>query len=290
MHSTSTHDARNGHQARGGLVGGERPSAGSAPFTLAPLRSAPGARPSPVRRLRRWVTPRVVGGLIVMAATFAGYLAWLLLSTPTTSDIVVLARDLPAGSALSRTDLAEVALQLPDAQSRAAVPAAAIDRVIGRRLVGPVFRDQVLIYPELAATDQAELESGHEAVTVAVRPDTAMSGALRRDDLVRVVVTTNKGRLDAQSHTVIGAARVLTIGRGDQRAPATASAPPVTLGGAEATSNPSATQPGTRQAQPISTVTLSVASEQVETLTAAKWAGEIDLVLLGSATQTTPDR
>ena len=43
-----------------------------------------------------------------MAATFAGYLAWLLLSTPTTSDIVVLARDLPAGSALSRIDLAEV--------------------------------------------------------------------------------------------------------------------------------------------------------------------------------------
>ena len=46
-------------------------------------------------------------------------------------------------------------------------------------------------------------------------------------------------------------------------------------------------QAGTRQPQPITTVTLRVPSTQVEAITAAKWAGEIDLVLLASAPQPT---
>jgi pilus assembly protein CpaB len=214
-----------------------------------------------------------------MAMTFAGYLAWLLLSTPATSSVLVLARDVPAGAALTRSDLVQQPMQLPDAQAQAVVPGDAVDRVIGRHLVGAAFRDQLLMWPELEGADQADLESGHEAVTLAVRPDTALSGALRRDDLVRVVVTTSKGRPDASSRTVIDSARVLVIGRGDQRATATSSTGPVSLGGGTDQSVPSATN-GIRQAQPISTITLSVPSDQVEALTAAKWAGEIDLVLL----------
>ncbi len=280
MSSTSTYQ-----QGRNGLAGVERRPVG--PSTrVAPLPVAPAARPSPLRRLRRWLTPRVVGGLVVMAATFAGYLAWLLLSTPSTTDVLVLARDVPAGSTLSRADLVEQPMQLPGPQARAAVPGAAIDRVIGRRLAGPAFRDQVLIWPELDASAPPELEPGHEAVTVAVRPDTAASGALRKDDLVRVVVTTNKGRPDAQSRTAIGSARVLTVGRGDQRAPAAGGGAPVSFGSG-ATSSTAPIQNGPRQAQAISTVTLSVPSDQVEALTAAKWAGEIDLVLLSTATGPT---
>jgi Flp pilus assembly protein CpaB len=172
-------------------------------------------------------------------------------------------------------------MQLPDAQAQTAVPGDAIDRVVGRRLVGPAFRDQLLVWPELETADQPDLEPGHEAVTLAVRPDTATSGALRKDDLVRVVVTTNKGRPDASSRTVIGSARVLVIGRGDQRAPTTTKNPPVSLGGdsGPSASNSNLTK-GPRQAQPISTVTLSVPGDQVEALTAAKWAGEVDLILL----------
>jgi Flp pilus assembly protein CpaB len=231
----------------------------------------------------------VVGGLVVMALTFAGYLAWLLLSTPATSDVLVLAHDVPAGAALGRADLLEQPMQLPDAQARAAVPATAIGRVVGRRLVGPAFRDQLLVWPELEGTGQPEIEPGHEAVTLAVRPDTAASGALRKDDLVRVVVTINKGRPDAQSRTVIGSARVLVIGRGDQRsAPATSSGP-VSLGGDAGASASSPTLAnGPRQAQPISTVTLSVPSGLVEAITAAKWAGEVDVVLLTKADQPAP--
>ncbi|MDQ6675378.1 MAG: Flp pilus assembly protein CpaB [Chloroflexota bacterium] len=276
---TSTYEGRNG------LAGTERrPASGSSSQRVAPLPVAPAARPSPLRRLRRWFTPRVLGGLVVMAMTFAGYLAWLLLSTPSTSDVLVLARDVPAGAALGRADLIEQPMQLPDAQAQLAVTGDAIDRVVGRRLVGPAFRDQLLVWPELESAGQPELEPGHEAVTVAVRPDTAASGALRKDDVVRLVVTTNKGRPDASSRTVIGSARVLVIGRGDQRAATTPSSGPVSLGGDAGTSASSATGlNGTRQAQPISTVTLSVSSDQVEALTAAKWAGEIDLVLLANA-------
>jgi Flp pilus assembly protein CpaB len=281
---TSTYHGRNG------LAAAEhQPPSGSSSPRLAPLPTAPAARPSPLRRLRRYFSPRVVGGLVVMAMTFAGYLAWLLLSTPPVGSVLVLTHDVPAGAALGRTDLVAQPMQLPDAQTQVAVPGDAIDRVLGRRLVGPAFRDQVLIWPELEGAGQPELEAGHEAVTLAVRPDTAASGALRKDDLVRVVVTTNKGRPDATSRSVIGSARVLVIGRGDQRAATTTSATgPVSLGGANGANASVATGPGpstTRQAQPISTVTLSVPSDQIEALTAAKWAGEIDLVLLPAAAQ-----
>ena len=271
-------------QGRNGLAGGEHRSVGGPSTRVAPLPVAPAARPSPLRRLRRWCTPRVLGGLVVMTMTFAGYLAWLLLSTPPLSDVLVLAHDVPAGTTLRRADLAEQPMQLPDAQAQAAVPSTAIDRVVGRHLVGPAFRDQVLIWQELDANSQPDLEPGNEAVTLAVRPDTAASGAVRKDDLVRVVVTTNKGRPDAQSHTVIDSARVLVIGRGDQRAPTASSNAPVSFG-TDAGSNAAAVPNGSRQAQPISTVTLSVSGDQVEALTAAKWAGEIDLVLLPTSPQ-----
>jgi Flp pilus assembly protein CpaB len=231
--------------------------------------------------LRRYFTPRVLGGLVVMAMTFAGYLAWLLLSTPSTSMVLVLARDVPAGAALGRSDVTAEPMQLPDAQTQAAVPGDALDRVVGRRLVGPAFRDQLLVWPELEGNGQPELEPGHEAVTLAVRPDTAASGALRKDDLVRVVVTTNKARPDASSRTVLDAARVLVIGRGDQRVATTSSSGPVPLG--ETVQNTAGVlSNGVRQAQPIGTVTLSVPNERVEALIAAKWAGEIDLVLLAT--------
>jgi Flp pilus assembly protein CpaB len=251
------------------------------------MQVAPAARPSPLRRVRRWFTPRVLGGLVVMALTFAGYLAWLLFSTPATSDVLVLTHDLAAGSALSRTDLTALPMQLPDAQAQAVVPGDAIDRVVGRRLVGPAFRNQLLIWPELDSSNQPELEPAHEAVTVSVRPDTAASGALRKEDQVRVVVTINKGRPDAQSRTVIASARVLTIGRGDQRAATPTGSNPVSLVGGDTGSGATGASSGSggRQAQAISTVTLSVPSDQVEALTAAKWAGEIDLVLLPKPAQ-----
>jgi Flp pilus assembly protein CpaB len=196
--------------------------------------------------------------------------------------VLVLAHDVPAGAALGRSDLIPQPMQLPDAQAQAAVPGDALDRVVGRRLVGPAFRDQLLVWQELEGAGQPELEPGHEAVTLAVRPDTAASGALRKDDLVRVVVTTNKARPDAFSRTVIDSARVLVIGRGDQRATtASPSNGTVSLGGdAGQNQSGSPVSKGVRQAQAISTVTLSVPSDQVEALTAAKWAGEVDLVLL----------
>ncbi len=274
------------YHGQNGVAGGEhRPASSSASQRLAPLPLARAARPSPLRRLRRHFTARVVGGLVVMAMTFVGYLTWLLLSTPSTGTVLVLARDVPAGAALGQADLIAQPMQLPDEQAHAAVPGDALDRVVGRHLVGPAFRDQLLIWPELRDADKPELEPGHEAVTLAVRPDTAASGALRKDDLVRVMVTTSKGRPDASSRTVIDSARVVVIGRGDQRAATTSSSGPVSLGVDSAVGASSSTgSNGTRQAQPISTVTLSVSSDQVEALTAAKWAGEIDLVLLANTT------
>jgi Flp pilus assembly protein CpaB len=236
---------------------------------LVPLGVAPAARPSRWRWLRGWLTLRLIGGLAVMLVAFCGYLLLLLLTTPRADSVVVLTRDLPAGARLAQSDLASAAVQLPDAQAVLAIASVDADQLIGRTLVAPVVRDEVLIRPALAATDAPELEPGYQAVTLPVRPDTAVSGALQLDDRVRVVVTTNKGPA-AQSHTILPSARVLVIGRG-------------TPGGAGGLgTSASATAPA-RTAQPIASVTLSVPADVVETLTAAKYAGEVDLVRIGVA-------
>ena len=90
--------------------------------------------------------------------------------------------DLDTGAALSSGDLTFAPAQFGDAQSRLVVQAGQLDRVVGRPLSGPAFRDPLLVGLELEPVDQPELEPGTEAVTVAVRPDAAVSGALRPND------------------------------------------------------------------------------------------------------------
>ena len=234
-----------------------------------PLGVAPAARPSRWRWLRHLLTLRLLVGVAVMLVAFVGYLGLVLVTAPHADSVIVLTRDLEAGARLSRGDLASAAVQLPDAQARLAVLSTDADQLGGRTLARPVARDEVLVWPALAAASEPELEPGYQAVTLPVRPDTAASGALRQDDLVRVVLTTNKGPA-AQSRTVVPSARVVVIGRGDR---GTSSA-----GGL---SGAASAAPAGRVAQPITSVTLSVPADVVETLTAAKYAGEVDLVPIG---------
>jgi hypothetical protein len=69
-------------------------------------------------------------------------------------------------------------------------------------------------------------------------------------------------------------ARVVAIGRGEQRA---TSGNTLSSGGAQSAVPPMSV----RLAQPISAVTLGIPADQVESVTAAKYSGEIDLVWLG---------
>lgn len=234
---------------------------------LAPLGVAPAARPSRWRWLRGWLTLRLLGGLAVMLVAFFGYLVLMLLTTPRAASVVVLTRDLPAGARLAQSDLASAGVQLPDAQAALAVASVDADGLVGRTLVAPVVRDEVLIWPALAAADAPELEPGYQAVTLPARADTAAGGALQLDDRVRVVLTTNKGP-GAQSRTILPSARVLVIGRG-------------TPSGTGGLGSPTSAAAAGRVAQPIASVTLSVPAEDVESLTAAKYAGEVDLVPIG---------
>ena len=190
------------------------PQAGSTSASNVSLGMAPAARPSRRRRLGRLFTARVLGGLLVMALAFGGFLSLLMTSTPQVMSVVVLTRDLDTGAALSSGDLTLAPAQFGDSQSRLVVQAGQLDRVVGRRLLGPAFRDQVLVWPELGPVDQPELEPGTEAVTVAVRPDTAVSGDLRPNDWVRVVAT-QKGLEVDQRARVAPSCRGLELSQSD---------------------------------------------------------------------------
>ena len=70
------------------------PAAGSTSASHVSLGMAPAARPSRRRRLGRLFTARVLGGFLVMALAFGGFLSLLMTSTPQVMSVVVLTRDL----------------------------------------------------------------------------------------------------------------------------------------------------------------------------------------------------
>jgi Flp pilus assembly protein CpaB len=119
MASSTT--ATNGRIAGGGL----------APLGLTPEAAA--------RKTQRRVNTRLLAGLVLVAVAFIGFLVFVVSSAPVTRGIVVATRDLPAGTRLSRADLAVAQVQVGQAQAQAAVPASALDGLAGKELVAPAF-------------------------------------------------------------------------------------------------------------------------------------------------------
>jgi hypothetical protein len=90
MNTAPPRDRRNGASVLDQVA----PPAGSTVASHVSLGMAPAARPSRRRRLGRLFTARVLGGLLVMALAFGGFLSLLMTSTPQVMSVVVLTRDL----------------------------------------------------------------------------------------------------------------------------------------------------------------------------------------------------
>jgi Flp pilus assembly protein CpaB len=108
-------------------------------------------------------------------------------------------------------------------------------------------------------------------MSVPVRPDTAVGGALRMGDVVTVLATTDKGKPTAQSRSVLDRVVVDQVGQAD----------------ALATSNTSAAAPDgagpslpLRTSRPIAWVTLLVPEDRASSLALARWTGDVELIQL----------
>ena len=235
----------------------------------APGVAAIGLTPARAReQLRRRINIRVLGALLVMAATALLFLGVEVWTAPPTRGVLVAAHDLPAGSRLRQGDLREAQVQLPEAQAQAAIPASELDGLADRQVLTDVFADQVVVWRQVAAADQPALDPGSTTLTLPVTPATAVSGAVEVGDWVRVLATTNKGHPDSTTTTLLAAARVLTVGRDEAGASGLLGAP------GEAPAPRSA-----RLARPISTITLAVRPDQLERATNAKWNADLDISL-----------
>jgi len=220
-----------------------------------------------VRKHARRLNVRVLAGVACVLLAFTGFLLIAAASSPQTHGVVVATRDLPAGARLRRADLAVAQAQLPEAQARTFISADGLASTEGQVLLSPVAAQQILARTQLANSPQSVLQPGFVRMTVPVRPDTAVGGALRPGDTVSVLATIDKGKPTAQNRLVLDHVLVDQVGQADSLtgtglAPAGDSVP---------------TTPA-RPTRPIAWVTLQVPEASASSLSLARWNGELELI------------
>src|SRR5437868_7262026 len=247
---TSTTAATNGHVDR-----------------LTPVRLTPeGADRKHARRLNA----RLLAGVVCVLAAFSGFLVFAASSSPRTHGVVVAVRDLPTGTRVRRADLAIAQAQLADSQAQVFVPAEAVDAIDGQELLAPVAAQQFLARAQLTTIHRPTLQPGFVRMTVPVRPDTAVGGALRTGDLVTVLATTDKGKPTAQTRPVLDRVVVDQVGQADTLA----------ASGSSATANSAAPSLPLRPSRPVAWVTLFVPEDRANSLSLARWTGDLELIQL----------
>lgn len=147
-----------------------------------------------LRRLRRAVLARrrPLAALTAAAAVLVGLQASAAPPTPT-RDVLVAARDLPAGTVVGRADLARAAF-LPD--SVPAGSASSVGAVLGRTTTGPVRRGEPLTDARVVSGSLLDGYPGRVAAPVRVA-DPGAVGLLRPGDLVDVIAADPRGRSEA---------------------------------------------------------------------------------------------
>jgi Flp pilus assembly protein CpaB len=132
--------------------------------TLTPARA--------IRRPRR-ADPRALIGIFLALAALAGSVAFWV-GASDARPIVIAMRDLPAGATLRSSDLTVAYLRMDDAIYRAALPADALDSLVGRQLGEPIHAQQVLARAQVA--DRPGLAADQVAMTIPARPESAVDG------------------------------------------------------------------------------------------------------------------
>lgn len=215
---------------------------------------------SPARALHkpRRLDLRAVLGLFLLLLAVGGSIAFWS-SSATTTPVLVVARDLPAGATLGADDLAVARVRVDDATYQAAVPAGELGSVIGKQLTAPVYTHQLLVRAEVST--RLPIGPNQMVLTIPVSADTAAGGRIRPGNVVEVLLTAGKGNPDVRTAVILPRVSVYDVGY----APAS---------GVISTSNGSSSTQG-----PISWVTLIVTQSQALRLAQAKWSGELDVAL-----------
>jgi Flp pilus assembly protein CpaB len=219
---------------------------------------------SPARALRRprRADPRALIGIFLTLAALAGSVAFWV-STSDSRPVLIATRDLPAGATLHTADLSVAYVRMDDTVYSAALPADALDSLVGRELGEPVHTQQILARAQLA--DHLGLAPDQVAITIPAKPESAVDGRLRPGDVVQVLVTVTDKVRNNEAHTrqVLAHAQVFEVGR-DQ---------PVSRSSSASDSD------GVTRGS-IASVTLAVTADEARQLAEARHTGDLDVLLL----------
>lgn len=212
-------------------------------------------------RRPRHLDVRAVLGVLLLLTAVAGSVAFWSASSGTQS-VVVATHDLSVGATVSASDLGVARVRLDPSIYQRSVPAADLSSVIGKQVNEPVHADQLLVWPQLASGPA--LGRGRMALTIPVSAETAAGGHIRPGDVVEVLGTTGRGTQDVRTAVVLPKVTVYDVGYG--------TGPLVSTG-----ASPSGASSG-----PIDSLTLVVTQQQAGRLAQARWAGQLDVALLGA--------
>jgi len=184
------------------------PTVDGRPPLLAPSRRADSQTRSPAGLLRRLAQPLPLIGIALLAVAAIGYVTVAAGSRSRSSEVVVAARNLPAGTRLTARDLRLVKLTAAQSLLAQLVPASREAALLGRHLAAPVLAGLPLGRAGVAATG-----GGPAAFTLAVPALHAVGGNLVIGDRVSVLATFTSQTGGAIARVIARDLVVLSVGQ-----------------------------------------------------------------------------
>jgi Flp pilus assembly protein CpaB len=174
----------------------ETPAAPTVPRPQGPARpEIPITTTPPVKRQRRWSVAALCIVLAVVAALGA---AAAVNSASDRTRVLAVARDVPAGRALTDADL--VVAEVSADSALAPIPASQKASVLGKRSAVDLRKGGLLLTSQLGAG--TGLGDNQEQVGVQIKRGMAPAGTLAPGDKVRAVTTPSQGDEPAKKGTV----------------------------------------------------------------------------------------
>jgi pilus assembly protein CpaB len=180
---------------------------GHAP-TLAPPRSSSGNGASRAALPRRLMQPLPLIGIALLVIALIGYVAVAARARERTSEVVIAARGLPAGTRLTVSDLRLAKLSAGNGLLSELVPGSAETTLLGRRLAAPVIGGLPIGRADIAASG-----GGPAAFTLAVPLLHALGGILTVGDRVSVLATFTSSTGSSTAKVIARNLVVLAVGQ-----------------------------------------------------------------------------
>ncbi|MBE7518467.1 MAG: hypothetical protein HS107_04395 [Thermoflexaceae bacterium] len=172
------------------------------------MAALPGARRRANVALPFRVDRRMLAGVLLVVVSLAGGLLLWRSATDTTS-ILVATTDIPPGHIIQRDDLTIGEARLDGGLASLALTDADLGAAVGLTTSTTIHAGEMLVRPDLASGPV--LGVNEVAVTIPVAADTIYPG-LRPTDEVALLATSNAGKPESRTVTLLDRATVFAIG------------------------------------------------------------------------------